>query len=183
MVRWEPDARDRLSAAALELYAAQGFDDTTVADIAKSVGLTERTFFRHFADKREVIFGRQDTFQHSFTDVIATTEGTPRELVTAAITAGAAFFAEERRDYSRLRNRVISAHPELRERELLKMNALANATADALRERGVQDPVATLAAEQGVLVFRVSFARWLEDDETRTLGELIAENFAQLLQL
>jgi AcrR family transcriptional regulator len=66
MSRWEPDARGRLGQAAIELYVERGFDDTTVADIAERAGLTERTFFRHFADKREVLFAGQDEFQQLF---------------------------------------------------------------------------------------------------------------------
>ena len=56
MVRWEPGSAERLQKAALELFATRGFEQTTATEIAQSVGLTERTFFRHFSDKREVLF-------------------------------------------------------------------------------------------------------------------------------
>jgi AcrR family transcriptional regulator len=183
MVRWEPDARERLGDAALELYATRGFDETTVAEIAQSVGLTERTFFRHFTDKREVVFGRQEMFQAMFTDAVATAEGGPLDIVRAAVLAGCAFFADERRDHSVLRQRVITTHPELQERELLKMAALATAIAAALRTRGIADPVATLAAESGVVVFRVAFEQWLADGETRPLSAIATEGFTQLAAL
>ena len=56
VARWKPNARSRLEKAALELYSERGFQQVTVAEIAQRAGLTERTFFRHFADKREVLF-------------------------------------------------------------------------------------------------------------------------------
>src|SRR3982751_6827000 len=117
MARWEPDARDRLQAAALELYATRGFEETTVAEISQAAGLTERTFFRHFADKREVIFGRQEDFQRAFTDGVASApaDATPLEMVTAAVLGAAGFFSAERRSHSLRRQRAISAHSELQE--------------------------------------------------------------------
>jgi len=185
MVRWEPGARDRLQAAALDLYATRGFDETTVAEIALAAGLTERTFFRHFADKREVIFGRQETFQGGFVEHIASGEvgGPPLAIVAAAVTAAADFFRDERLPYSRHRQAVVDSHPELRERELLKMAALAGAIAQALRERGIAEPAATLAAESGVTVFRVAFAQWLAPESTRPLADIEREIFAELQSL
>lgn len=182
MARWEPDARDRLQAAALELYATRGFDETTVTEIAQSAGLTERTFFRHFADKREVIFGRQDEFQRAFTDgiVSAPADATPLEAVSVAVLGAAPFFSAERRAHSLRRQRAISSHTELQERELLKMGSLAAAIAAALRERGVAEPSATLAAESGVLVFRVSFEQWLAEGDERSLAEIERDVFRQL---
>jgi AcrR family transcriptional regulator len=182
MARWQPDARERLQDAALELYATHGFEETTVAEIAQAAGLTERTFFRYFADKREVIFGGQDLFQRTFTDGITSApEGaTPREIVTSAVNSAGGFFSAERRPHSLLRQGVISAHPELQERELLKMGSLAGAIAAALRERGVTEPAATLAAESGVLVFRVSFEQWLTEGNQRSLVEIERDVFAEL---
>lgn len=185
MVRWEPGARARLQAAALELYASKGFEETTVVEIARSVGLTERTFFRHFADKREVIFAGQDVFQQGFIDGVAAVpaDAGPLDIVASAVTAGSAFFTEDRRTHSRQRSAVIAATPELRERELLKMASLATAIAGALRERGVPDPAATLAAESGTTVFRMAFEHWLAPDSTRTLTELEDTLFAELAAL
>jgi AcrR family transcriptional regulator len=185
MVRWQPDARERLQAAALELYASNGFEETTVADIARAVGLTERTFFRHFVDKREVIFAGQDEFRQAFTDVIAESVSaeSPLEIVTSAVLAAAQWFPDERRPHSRLRQTVIVAHPELQERELLKMSALATSLAAALRERGIPEPSATLAAESGVTVFRLSFEQWIAQDEARSLVDIEREIFLQLRSL
>ena len=176
MVRWEPGARERLQAAALELYATKGFEETTVVEIAQSVDLTERTFFRHFADKREVIFAGQDIFQQGFIDGVAAApkDATPLEIVTSAVIAGSEFFTEDRRAYSRQRSAVIASTPELRERELLKMASLATTIAAALRERDVPEPAATLAAESGTTVFRMAFERWLAPGSKRTLIELEA---------
>ena len=186
MVRWEPGARERLQGAALELYATRGFEQTTVAEIALAAGLSERTFFRHFADKREVLFGRQEDFQNGFVEHIASrqVEGPPLAIVASAVIAGAEFFRVEMLPYSRHRQGVVDAHPELRERELLKMAALAGAIAEALRGRGIAEPAATLAAESGVTVFRVAFAQWLDaGDATRSLADVEREIFGDLQAL
>ncbi|BDZ51269.1 TetR family transcriptional regulator [Frondihabitans sucicola] len=169
MVRWEPGTRDRLQEAALELYDSRGFEETTAADIARAVGLTERTFFRHFADKREVLFDGQEFFQAAFVSGVekAPSGAAAIEIVTSALESAAAFFPAERRDYSRLRQRIIVANPALQERELLKMAGLARTLAAAIRGRGVPDPQATLAAETGVTVFGVAFLAWLEPGEER----------------
>src|SRR6478609_6584338 len=109
MARWEPGARERLQAAALELFATRGFEQTTAAEIAEAVGLTERTFFRHFEDKREVIFLGQDLFVQTFIDGVdkAPAGAAPLQLVGSALQAGASFFPDERRAYSRTRQTVI----------------------------------------------------------------------------
>src|ERR1700712_1362636 len=103
MVRWEPGARERLQAAALDLFATQGFEQTTTADIAQAVGLTERTFFRHFTDKREVVFHGQQAYVRAFLDGIdaAPVGATPLELIAAALASAAGFFPDERRAHSR----------------------------------------------------------------------------------
>ena len=185
MVRWEPGAEGRLQAAALDLYAARGFDQTTAADIAQSVGLTERTFFRYFADKREVLFAGQEHFQQVFVDAVAAApEGAaPLEVVACALRAAATFFPDERRGHSRLRDAIITAHPALQERELLKMAALADAIAGALGARGVSEVQAVLAAETGVTVFTVSYGRWMAPDEGRSLVEVEAATFDDLRAL
>ncbi|MEV6410445.1 TetR/AcrR family transcriptional regulator [Kribbella sp. NPDC051718] len=173
MVRWEPGATDRLRVAALELYVEQGFEQTTVGEIAKSVGLTERTFFRHFADKKEVLFGGEEQLQQAFVTAIADAPaGPPLELITTALTETAQYFGPERRTWSRQRQQVIQANQSLKERELLKLAGLATALADALRERDIEDPAATLAAETCVTVFAVAFGQWITDGETRSLAEV-----------
>ncbi|CAN5420822.1 TetR family transcriptional regulator [soil metagenome] len=174
MARWQPGAADRLRASALELFVAQGFEQTTAAEIAGAAGVTERTFYRHFDDKREVLFGGQDLLRQGFVEGVATAlpDAAPLEVVAAALETASAFFADDRRASSRLRGAVIAANAGLRERELLKMAALAGALTEALRERGVPDPVATLAAESGVTVFRVAFERWIAPDEERSFDAI-----------
>ena len=185
MVRWEPGAKERLQAAALELFATRGFEQTTAADIAQSVGLTERTFFRHFSDKREVLFYGQDQFLQAFTDGInaAPPDASPLEVVACALQAGASFFPDERRPYSRMRQSVIDKNPALQERELHKLAGLAVAVAGALRARGIGEPAATLAAESGVTVFGIAFAQWLREGETRSFPDIASDVLHELLNL
>jgi AcrR family transcriptional regulator len=182
MTRWEPGARERLNAAALELYATRGFEETTVAEIAASVGLTERTFFRYFADKREVLFAGSELLEQQFVDgaAAAATDATPIEVVQSAVTTAAEFFPDERRDYSRKRGKVIEANAQLLERELRKMSTLATALTIALRERGIPESTATLAAQSGVTVFRVTFAQWIAPGSTRTFTEIERDVFGEL---
>lgn len=185
MTRWEPNARGRLELAALELYSERGYDQTTVAEIAGRAGLTERTFFRHFADKREVLFYGSGMLQDALVQGIADAPDglSPIDAVGAAL-AAAAEPLEERRELSRQRQAVVAATPELRERELIKLATLAAALADALRERGVTDPAASLAAEAGMAVFKVAFQRWAGQDggggAGQTLAQIIAQSLAEL---
>lgn len=182
MVRWEPGTRDRLQAAALQLYLDNGFEQTTVTEIAESVGVTERTFFRHFADKREVLFDGQDVLRVRFLAGAATAPATATayEVVCAALDEAASFFPDERRTWSRRRQRVIDANPALQERELLKLSHLAGALAVALRERGIDDPTAAIAAESAVSIFGSAFARWVAADSNRTFAELQRDGLAAL---
>lgn len=182
MVRWEPGARERLQTAALDLYVRQGYEQTTVSEIARSVGLTERTFFRHFADKREVLFQGQEKFRQTFVGAVAgaPADSTALGMVAAALTAAAAIFPDERRPYSVLRQQVIDAHPALRERELLKLAAVADAVVDALHRRSVPEPAATLAAQSGLTVFRVAFQQWLTDADGRSMLAVEGDVMRQL---
>jgi AcrR family transcriptional regulator len=176
-VRWEPDARGRLERAAMELYSDQGFDKTTVEEIAGRAGLTERTFFRHFADKREVLFGGAGALQEFLVTQVLEAPGplAPIDAIAFALSqAGTAIF-DERREFARTRQAIVSASVELRERELIKMATLVSALADALRRRGVLDPGASLAAEAGVAVFRVAFEVWVVDDTGQPLARFVRE--------
>src|SRR5215471_1708032 len=134
MGRWEPDARGRLAKAAMALYAEQGFEQTTVAEIAARAGLTERTFFRHFADKREVLFYGTEMMRDLLVRAVADApaSATPMDAVGAALQAFGAMIAENP-ERARLRDAVISANADLRERELIKLSAFAATVADALR--------------------------------------------------
>lgn len=185
MVRWEPGARERLQGAALELFATNGYEQTTAAEIAQAVGLTERTFFRHFADKREVLFFGQDLFLRAFLDGVddAPADASPLDVIGSALASAAAFFPDERRTYSRTRQVVIDRNPALQERELHKLAGLATSVAGALRDRGVKEPAATLAAESGVTVFGIAFAQWIGDGEKRSLADIAADVLGELQNL
>ena len=180
MGRWQPGARGRLQEAALELYRERGFDHTTVAEIAARAGLTERTFFRYFTDKREVLFAGSSVLQDSLVAALADApeSAAPIDQVVAALEAADAFFTD--REHSRHRQSVIAAHPELQERELIKLASLAAALAEGLRRRGVHEPAASLAAEAGVAVFKVAFGRWISDTDERDFVDLVHESLAEL---
>jgi AcrR family transcriptional regulator len=181
MSRWEPNARGRLEQAALHLFVERGFDQATVAEIAERAGLTERTFFRYFTDKREVLFWGQDRLRELYVRTIeaAPESAAPIDAVAAALEAAVPVF-HERRELARQRQAVIAATPELQERELSKRTALASAMADALRRRGVPDPTASLAAEVGVIAFATAFARWVSAPEEHDLSRLIRESLDEL---
>jgi AcrR family transcriptional regulator len=181
MGRWEPNARGRLERAALELYSERGFEQTTVAEIAKRAGLTERTFFRHFADKREVLFWGAGALQELLVGTVARApdSAAPIDAVAAAIEAAGALL-QERREYARQRQAVIAANVELQERELIKLASLASAIAGTLRQRGVADLAASLAAEAGIAVFRIAFERWVSETGQADLPQLIRESLGEL---
>ena len=181
MGRWEPDARGRLEQAALALYGERGFEQTTVAEIAKRAGLTERTFFRYFADKREVLFWGAATLQDFLVSTVASAPdaAAPIDAVAAALEAAGALF-QERRESVLLRQAVIVANAELRERELIKLASLASALAGALRRRGVAEPAASLAAEAGIAVFRIAFERWISEASQADLPQVIRESLDEL---
>ncbi|MBZ5736985.1 TetR/AcrR family transcriptional regulator [Nocardioides mangrovi] len=182
MGRWEPNARGRLEEAALELFAEHGYDQTTVAQIADRAGLTERTFYRHFADKREVLFGGGTVLEEALAAAVreAPAEAAPYDVVAEALVRAASFLDEQRRDHAPRRQAVIEAHAELRERELGKMAAWVSTLADGLRERGVEPRLADLIAETGVAVFRTAFATWVTDTRAQDLRSLLREAFADL---
>ena len=181
MGRWQPDAIGRLTEAALTLFGERGYDDTTVADIAERAGLTKRTFFRYFADKREVLFLGSEWLEQLFVQEVgaAPESAAPLDAVAAALDAVADQF-EERREFAARRRQIIAANPELQERELIKLASLTRAVAEALRRRGVGDPAAILTAEAGITVFRVAFERWVEAANRRSLKELMHESLEEL---
>ena len=181
MTRWKPDAQGRLEQAALELYGERGFEQTTVAEIAERAGLTERTFFRHYADKREVLFGGAGPLKELLVSAVADApaSATPMDAIAAALEAAGAAL-QERRELARRRNRIIAANAELRERQLIKLASWAEALADALRERGVADPAARLTAEVAMAVLSVAFERWVGEKNRRSLPELVRESLDEL---
>ncbi len=185
MGRWEPDAESRFRAAAIALFEEIGYEQTTVAAIAERAGLTARTFFRYFADKREVLFNGSEHLQQTMVDALSKVpaEASALDAVAAALTAASDFFDEARRPFARLRSTVIAAHMDLRERELIKLSTLSAALAQALRARGVTEPDASLAAEAGIAVFRVAFAQWVRKSEQRSYEEIVGESLARLRTL
>jgi AcrR family transcriptional regulator len=183
MARWEPDAQGRLERAALELFAERGYEPTTVAEIADRAGLTERTFFRHYADKREVLFGGGAQFKAVFVDALqaASEAMSPLQAVTVAVqTAGARLEDLRGRDLVVARQGIIAANPELHERELIKLADITAALAGVLRARGTEEPDASMTAELGMAAFRVALERWVAAGETRTLAGLIHEALSRV---
>ena len=174
MGRWEPNARGRLEQAAMALFETRGYDRTTVEEIAARAGVTERTFFRYFADKREVLFGGAKDLERVIVDTIVNVPAAtaPLDAVTAALQATASLF-EERRGYARKRRGIITTHADLQERELIKLASLAAAIAQSLRQRGVAASAADLIAELGIAIFRNAFERWVDDKEQRPLSRHI----------
>lgn len=168
----------------MALYSEQGFERTTVADIAERAGVTARTFFRHYADKREVLFAGSAELERRMVEALtaAPPSAQPLDAVAAALLAAAEVLGNSR-DFSRIRQAVIVATPELRERELIKMATLAQAFTKALQQRGVAPDVASLAAETGVAVFRVSFERWIADPTAPELADVMRATLADLAGL
>lgn len=184
MSRWEPNARERLVRAALDLFTEQGYDATTVSQIAERAGgLTKTTFFRHFSDKREVLFAAgQEAHGRLAADAVAAApdSATPLQAVAAGLDAVTALFTEDRREFSARLRAVVAANGELRERAVFKRAALAGAMTEALRERGVPDPAAGLAAELGADAFYRAFDRWADRDDRHALTDLARRELGEL---
>ncbi|WP_269855800.1 TetR/AcrR family transcriptional regulator [Streptomyces sp. RPT161] len=181
MSRWKPDAAGRLVKAAMTLFDERGYEATTVAEIAESAGLTKRTFFRYFSDKREVLFMGSAQLQDHWATAVrnAPPDVGAIDAVKVGLDAVAELFSE-RHPLARIRARIIAANPELHERELIKLAKLADALADALRARGVADPAAELAAQTGVTIFHSAFGRWVRQDDPEALRRLMDESLADL---
>ncbi|MGI5455737.1 TetR/AcrR family transcriptional regulator [Streptomyces sp. CA-249302] len=182
MARWEPNARERLVRAALDLFTEQGYEATTVNGIADRAGLTKTTFFRHFPDKREVLFAGQDIHARLLADAIAEAPGsaTPLEAVGAAVDAITATFTDDRREFSAGLRSVIAGNSELQERAAFKRGRLTEAVAVALNERGVSEPTASLAAELGIRAYYDAFAQWADPANQRPLTELARHTLDEL---
>ncbi|BBY50632.1 TetR family transcriptional regulator [Mycolicibacterium arabiense] len=172
-----PGTPDRLQHAALELFAARGYEQTTAAEIAQAVGLTERTFFRHFSDKREVLFHGQQSLTDAFVAGVAEAPQTasPIEFGLSALRSASGFFPDDRRPYSRMRQTVIDANPALQEREAHKLVRLGRALVDALTARGVDDLTADVVAQLSVMAFGIAIARWIRTDEDRSFEDVATD--------
>jgi AcrR family transcriptional regulator len=184
MGRWQPDARARLQHAALALYGERGYEETTVAEIAERAGLTKRTFFRYFADKREVLFWGSELLEQR---MVAAIEAAPASapafgLIGAALDAAAVRF-EEAREFAGLRHRIIASSRELQERELIKAASLAAGMAKALRARGLDDTAAQLTALMGTTVIHVAFEQWVDDPGQTPFQQIAQRALAQLREI
>lgn len=164
MARWKPDARDRLVVAAVDLFTEQGYDATTVTQIAERAGVTKSTFFRHFPDKRELLVAGQETLSRLLTQGIAEApaNATPLETVAAGLERASSAMGPTNRELAPRLKAAVATSTELQERDALKTVSLAAAMTEALVARGVPDPTAALASEVGVLAFKRGFAEWLE---------------------
>lgn len=182
MARWEPNARERLVRAAVDLFSEQGYEATTVAEIAERAGLTKTTFFRHFPDKREVLFAGQDAIARNLADGAAAAPGdaTPLEVVAAALEAAAAAFGPAQQEFGPRLRAVIAANSELRERAALKSESFLAAMTGALRKRGVPDRAAVVAAGLGALAFGRAFDRWTEPGCQRSFPDLARQELRDL---
>lgn len=182
MSRWQPNARERLAGAALELFVEQGFASTTVPEITARAGLTTRTFFRHFADKREVLFDSEDSLPALASRIIADApaELSPIQVITGGLDTVASVQFSGDIAHFRTRRAVIHADEGLRERELRKMSALSEAISHGFQERGLDELRATLIAHVTATVFSVAIGRWLDEDKPAAISELLHDTLAVL---
>jgi AcrR family transcriptional regulator len=180
--RWQPNARGRLERAALELFTEQGFAETTVPQITARAGLTTRTFFRYFADKREVLFAVEAELPALVEGLMAEAPASlsPIMVIAEGLEAVAATRFEGQREYLRTHRAVVQADESLRERELRKLSVLSEAICRGFLNRGVDELTATLAAQIAVTVFSVSLTRWLDHDDGPPLSEIIHDTLGAL---
>lgn len=181
VARWQPDARQRLERAAIELFARQGFAATTVPEIAQEAGLTTRTFFRHFADKREVLFGG-DEIPRLVTRLLADAPASmdPMTLIVEGLTSFAGSHFEGRRAELRQRRAIVRSDESLRERELGKLDAVREAVRDGLAGRGTETITAALLADTSVTLLHVAIDKWLDQEDERPLAKIIPETLQAL---
>lgn len=165
----------------MDLYLERGYEQTTVAEIASRAGLTERTFFRHFADKKEVLFGGTPFLQESILKAVteAPETATPMEAVISGFEAAGMYFKDSN-ERSRRRQTIIDAHPELQARELSKLATLTTTISEALQRRGVAAPAADLAAHAGMVVFKTAFERWVRTENVPEWKKLIQASLDDL---
>jgi AcrR family transcriptional regulator len=172
MARWEPGARERLVVAAVDLFTEQGYDATTVAQIAERAGVTKSTFFRHFPDKRELLVAGQETLSRLLAEGIAEAPAaaSPLEAVAAGLDRASGAIGPMSRQIAPRLKAAVAASAELQERDALKSVSLAAAMTAALVARGVPEAVAALAGELGVLAFKRGYAVWSESERGEQFG-------------
>lgn len=181
MPRWEEGSRERLIEAALELFAERGLADTSVVEISARAGVTTRTFFRYFPDKREVLFADAETLRSALVQRMVEASDVGEPLLAVVEVLSSFDWAAAGRDRHRRRQAVLAANPEIAERELAKNDELAGAIAEVLRSRGVDADSALLAARVAVQVFRFAYHAWLVGDDRRDLAT-ITEDVLSLLR-
>ncbi|ROZ89313.1 TetR/AcrR family transcriptional regulator [Gordonia sp. OPL2] len=185
MGRWPTGSRDRLREAALSLFAERGYEGTSVADIAESAGVTERTFYRQFGDKREVLFDSEHTLEHAIVErlLACPLDMAPLDAIGRALDEAVGTFFADRLPSSRLRQTIIDANPELQEREALKMASLTDAVSKAFVSQGLDPTTASLTAEMGIAVFTIAFANWVSPGNTEPLAVLLRVAMTRLREV
>jgi len=170
--------------AAVDLFTEQGYDATTVAQIAERAGVTKSTFFRHFPDKRELLVAGQEALSRLMAEGIAEAPlaASPLEAIAAGLERASSAMRPMNRELGSRLKAAIAANAELQERDALKSVGLAAAMTNALVARGVPDPIAHLAGEMGVLAFKRGYADWLKADPD-TAGGLAPYTAAALEDL
>jgi AcrR family transcriptional regulator len=181
MARWIPDAEGRLRQAALELFSEHGFDNVTVTQIAERAGLTRRSFFRYFPDKREVLFAGSERLPIAIVEAIRAVPATASALdaVFGALT-GIGTQLVGLVDGIAERRAVIDASPELQERERTKAATITAAIRDALGERGESPLAAKLLAEVASATFQNAFERWVDAGGNTSFADCLDEVTATL---
>ncbi|GAA4199060.1 TetR/AcrR family transcriptional regulator [Actinocatenispora rupis] len=183
MARWEPGARERLVVAAVDLFTEQGYDATTVQQIAERAGVTKSTFFRHFTEKRELLVAGQEALSRLLAEGIAEApdDASPLQAVAAGLErVSIAMGGPRNREFAPRLKAAVAASAELRERDALKSVSLAAAMTTALTARGVPDSTAAIAGELGVLAFKRGYAAWADGDGD---GDLATYTLAALDEL
>jgi len=185
MGRWEAGAAERLARAAFELFAEQGFAATTVPQITARAGLTTRTFFRHFADKREVLFGFDQELPAVVAQLMAAAPAglTPMEVILQGLTSVAANQLDGQLNYLKMHRAIVRSDAGLQEREGQKNAVLSEAVRRGFLDRGLDEVHATVTAQLTVTVFNVSVTRWLDENGARPLPELLHDTLAVVQQV
>ncbi len=176
MARWEPDARGRLLDAAVELFGERGYDATTAAQIAERAGLTKTTLFRHFADKREILFQGQESLVVVARDAVAGAApgSTPFDVLRAGVLALCAMHDADRRDLGRRLDAILSSSTELQERASFKRATIAAALHEALTARLGDARRAAVLADVGVRAYYDGFTAWIVATQDGPLADVVS---------
>ena len=162
MARWDPGTEDRLRRAALELYAEHGYDNVTITQIAERAGITRRSYFRYFPDKREVLFAGSDQLPPAIIDAVLASREQGAFAVALDAVRRVGGLLVEGAEQTAERRAVIESSPELQERERTKVAAVTAAIGDGLLRRGVAAGEARLVARLAAAVFQEAFQRWID---------------------